>query len=163
MPLYKKIDTFDVDEILKQYTELENNIVWRESSRGKQAGIQYKEGENPWESAVGKFKDRTEESYSLLNPFFKDTIFEEIIKKHNLIRTRLMWVFPMSCYSFHNDVAPRIHYPLITDNECYFLFKKGELIHFPAGEVWWVDTRFKHTFLNASNVNRLHIVGVVKR
>lgn len=160
MPLLKKIDTFEVEPFLKIISDLESEIQWTESTHAKQAGIQYKEGENIWSSAVGKLK-KQESDYHLINPIFKNTVIEDIIKEYKMFRTRLMWVNPFSCYSFHNDSSPRIHFPIITNPDCLFVFRNGIMEHFSAGEVWWVDTRFKHTFLNTSKYPRLHILGVV--
>ena len=76
------IDTIDVDNILNTLHEL-NDIVWTDYSQGRQAGLQYKLGEDPWTSSVGKSQGN-ETQYTELNPFFKDTIFKTIIEKYNL-------------------------------------------------------------------------------
>ena len=73
-----------------------------------------------------------------------------------------MWIGPYACYSIHKDDTPRIHVPIITNPECYFVFKQGLLSHLPAGSVYWVDTTKFHTFMNCSDTPRLHIVGIVK-
>ena len=156
------IEPIDVGPILINFAKINKEISWTESNQGKQTGIQYKPGEDPWTSAVGK-SSGGELQYTELNPFFKDTIFETVIKKYNLKRTRLMWVNPKSCYSLHSDETPRIHIPLVTNPECYFLFNPNGLIHLPVGSVWWVDTRLQHTFLNCSNQSRLHLVGIVEK
>ena len=159
--IHNKIDTIDVNTILKILDDLNDNIIWTQyTGQGKQAGLQYKLGEDPWTSAVGKSQG-AELEYTELNPFFKNTIFETIIEKYNLKRTRLMWVNEKSCYSLHADETSRIHIPLITNPECYFLFNPGFLLHLAAGSVWWVNTKLRHTFLNCSNHSRLHLVGVV--
>ena len=158
--IHNKIDTIDTNTILKILDDLNDNIIWTDFSQGRQAGLQYKLGEDPWTSAVGKSQGN-ETQYTELNLFFKDTIFETIIEKYNLKRTRLMWVNSKSCYSLHSDKTPRIHIPLITNPECYFLFKPGLLHHLTTGSVWWVNTKLHHTFLNCSDHPRLHLVGIV--
>lgn len=159
--MYHVIEPIDVSPILINFEKINKEIVWYESNQGKQTGLQYKLGENPWTSAVGKSQGE-ELQYTELNPFFKDTIFETIINRYKLKRTRLMWVYPKSCYSFHKDETPRLHIPLITNPECYFLFKPGFLYHLSIGNVWWVNTKLKHTFLNCSEEPRLHLVGIVE-
>jgi hypothetical protein len=156
------VDTIDINPIIDNLNEIENTIVWTINPQGRQAGLQYRAGEDPWTSAVGKSKGG-ELEYTELNPFFKDTIFETIIKQYNLKRSRLMWVNPKSCYSIHVDETPRIHIPLITNPACYFLFKPGIMYHLPNGKVWWVNTTLSHTFLNCSDEARLHLVGVVEK
>jgi hypothetical protein len=62
----------------------------------------------------------------------------------------------------HYDKNPRIHIPLLTNPECYFVFKNGMIQHLEVGSSYWVDTRLHHTFINCSAQKRLHLVGVVE-
>ena len=156
------IEPIELQPILDQYEQLADSIQWTDMGhKGKQVGLQYKEGQDPWSSAVGKSQGN-DLGCTLLNPFFKDTIFEDIINKYNLKRTRLMWVGPFACYSIHQDESPRIHVPMITNPDCMFLFKYGVPAHLEKGFVHWVDTRKYHTFINCSDQNRLHLVGAVE-
>lgn len=159
-------DSIDAKSLLDFYYKIEDSIEWTEfgpkGSKGRQAGVQFMHGENPWSSAVGRSKGHHELLYDLMNPIFKESPIESLIKKYNLYKTRLMWVGPMSCYSMHCDRSPRIHVPLITNPDCYFLFNPGSLTHLSVGHVWHVDTRRKHTFINCSNDWRLHIVGCLE-
>lgn len=159
--MIKLLNSIDVSSILDCYKKLETDIKWVESNKGKQAGLQYKDNEDVWSSAVGR-NHGNELSYIKLNPIFKNTIFESIINEYNLKRTRLMWVDPFRCYSMHQDTTPRIHIPLITNPECYFLFKLGRLHYLDTGSVYWVNTKLKHTFVNCSEKSRLHLVGIVE-
>ena len=155
------IDTYDIEAMLSLYTKIESDMVWTDSgNKGRQTGLQFKESEDPWSSAVGISKGQ-ELTYSNLNLFFKDTLFEEVIAKYKLFRTRLMWVNRRSCYSMHKDSTPRIHIPLITNPECYFVFKQGIIQHLPIGSVYWTNTIEYHTFMNCSLIPRLHLVGAV--
>lgn len=156
------IEPIDVTPILASYFLLESSIQWTNyGHKGKQVGLQYKDNEDPWSSAVGKSQG-DELTYTDLNPFFKNTIFEELIIKYNFKRTRLMWVGPYACYSMHKDATPRVHIPLITNQDCYFVFKNGEMKNFLKDAVWWVDTTKTHTFMNCSEYPRLHLVGAVE-
>ncbi len=155
------IETVDLTEILESYHQLGSNMAWTEySSKGRQAGLQYRDIEDPWNSAVGKSRGK-ELAYTNLNPFFAGTVFEQLINQYQLKRTRLMWLNPMGCYSMHRDSTPRIHIPLITNSECYFVFKRGIVQHMPAGSVYRVDTTLFHSFMNCSDHARLHLVGVI--
>jgi len=159
--MIKIIDKIDITELLASYHKLEKDIQWTDyGHKGKQAGLQYSEPDDPWTSAVGKSKGQ-ELSYSTINPFFKNTIFDEIIQKYNLSRTRLLWSGPFSCYSMHKDSTPRIHVPLITNPECYFVFKAGLIQHMPINAVYRTNTILRHTFINCSDFPRLHLVGAV--
>lgn len=159
--MIRTIKKVNAAEILSEYLKIENKLEWTHyGHKGKQCGLQYKINENHWSSAVGKSKGR-EIEYTNLNPFFKDTIFENIISEYNIKRARFMWSGPYSCYSMHTDSTPRIHIPLITNKDCYFLFKNSSPQHMDPGYSYWVDTTKHHTFINCSDASRLHFIGVL--
>lgn len=159
--LIQIIDQIDVESILECYRSMKDIIQFTESgNKGSQSGLQYLSNTDPWTSAIGRIQNK-ESEYNLLNPVFVGTIFEKIINQYKLTRTRLIWMYPMSCYSMHNDPTPRVHIPLITNEQCYFIFKRGLIQHFPVGHVYYTDTRYHHTFVNCSEEKRLHLVGVV--
>jgi hypothetical protein len=159
--MIKILTSYNIEPLLISYYNIEKDLVWTEQSPKKQTGLQFKKGEDPWASAIGKRRG-DELDYTNLNPFFKDTIFEALINQYKLKRTRLMWVSPMTCYSMHKDTTPRIHIPMITNPECYFVFKTGIIQHMPVGSVYWTNTVNLHTFMNCSDKPRLHLVGVVE-
>jgi hypothetical protein len=122
-----------------------------------------------WQAGVGKSVRKTpewEHSFKHLQPDLKGTIVQDYLEwlAVPVYRTRIMLSRPKSCYSIHRDYSPRLHLPLITNEQCNFLFAKPErLIHMPAsGDTYWVDTRADHTFLNGSLLNRLHLVMIVE-
>lgn len=158
--MIKILEKIDLSIITEALNLLEDNIVWTTyGNKGKQTSLQHKLNEDPWTSGVGKSAGY-ELDYSEINPFFKDSIFESIIKKYYLKRTRLMWIDPYSCYSMHRDTTVRIHIPIITNPNCYFVFKTGEIVHLPPNMVYQVNTTKLHTFINCSDYSRLHLVGI---
>ena len=158
---YQIIRPIDISLVISAYRGIEDKIQWlADSKNNKQAGLQYKEGEDPFTSATGKLKKiNNEKEYNCLNPLFKNTIFEDLINEYHLYRTRLMWVEPKTCYSLHKDKTQRIHVPIMTNKDCMFLFPSEPLVHLPAGQVYSVDTRKTHTFCNFSEYARLHFLG----
>lgn len=165
--LFRVTERVDSQTILSAYKALEPNIQWMEFPNGKQTGLQYRKGEDdPWFDAVGAWKVKKETSSSwpdenCINPFFKDTIFEEIINRYDLKRTRLLWLKPQTCYTLHEDFTPRVHIPLITNDSCFFLFESCPPIRMPVGNMYWVDTTKMHAAVNCSKEWRLHLVGAV--
>lgn len=158
--MIKNLEKIDLSSIRKAYNSLEDKIVWTMyGHKGKQTSLQHRLNEDPWTSGVGKSKG-DELEYSEINPFFKDTVFENIIKKYCLKRTRLMWLEPYSCYSMHRDTTIRIHIPIITNPNCYFVFKTGDVVYLPPDNVYQVTTTEPHTFINCSDYSRLHLVGI---
>lgn len=161
--MIKILSHIDVQPLLDEYYRLEKDIQWTEyGHKGRQSGLQYRSTEDPWSSAVGK-SNGNELDHVNLNSSFTNTVFESLINQFKLIRTRLMWVGPYACYSVHKDTTPRIHIPLITNPECYFVFRNGSITHLSAGNVYWVDTTRFHTFMNCSKYHRLHLIGVVEQ
>jgi hypothetical protein len=158
---YKILNSIDLNSVLEEYFKLEDQIEWTDYIVSKQAGLQYKDNENPWTSAVGKRQD-DEFLYSTLNSVFQNTIFESIIDTYKLKRTRFMWVNEKTCYSMHRDCTPRIHIPIITNNQSFLVFKEGCVVHLHPGLVYWTDTRYEHTVINGSESPRLHLVGITK-
>jgi hypothetical protein len=160
--LIKILDKIDIEPILKSYNELEHNIHWVDYPTTRQAGLQYRAGNDPWLDAVGSSRANFTKSWYenvFINPYFKDTIFEEIIVKCGMTRARLIWVKPFSCYSFHVDNEPRLHIPLITNNQCFFVFKEIPIYHMKPGNLYWANTTKFHTFINCSTEPRLHLIS----
>lgn len=157
------LDTVDVDQLITDFRKIESQIIWNDAAhKGKQTSVQYKAGEDPWLSSVGRPRG-DEREFNQLNPLYKDTMFEEVIKKYNLTRTRLLWLGASACYSIHKDPGPRIHIPIFTNPQAFLVFKDGPIQHLPVGSSYWTDTRLEHTAMNGhSDLWRLHLVGVVE-
>ena len=156
--IFQIMSSVDHTALLNEYTNIEKDIQWSEYPNGKQAGLQYLYSD-PWNDAVGRMKPSDDWSKCILNPFFKNTVFEEIINEFGLKRTRLMWLKPRSCYSMHRDDSPRLHIPLITNEQCFFVFKDYGLFEMPIGNAYKVDTRETHSAMNCSTEWRLHLIG----
>ena len=70
---------------------------------------------------------------------------------------------PKTCYLWHADKTKRLHIPVYTHPHC-FLLVDGEQFHIPAdGKAVVVDTTKMHTALNASKIDRIHIVGAFSK
>lgn len=159
--LLEVIDDLDQTLIKESYFKIEQGIEWSEYPNGKQAGLQYHEGSDPWNDAVGRMKPGQTWDDAVINPYFKNTYFEELIIKYKLMRTRLMFLKPYSCYSMHRDDTTRIHIPIITNDRCYFVFKEFGLFNMPEGHVYHVNTLTEHSAMNCSTEWRLHLLGAI--
>ena len=95
---------------------------------------------------------------------FKYNLFDlpyinSIIKEHNLYRVRLMNLKSKTCYSYHKDQGKRFHLPIITNDNCFFVID-DKIVRYPADGNWYiVDTDKKHTAVNASWEDRIHLIG----
>ena len=84
-----------------------------------------------------------------------------VLSELGMYRTRLMNMKPKTCYSYHWDPTKRMHIPLLTNENNFFVID-DEISRYPAdGSHYLIDTTKKHTFVNASFESRLHIVGCV--
>ena len=82
-----------------------------------------------------------------------------IIKEHNLYRVRLMNLKSKICYTYHQDYGKRFHIPIITNDSCFFVID-DKIKRYPADGNWYIiDTTLKHTAVNASWKDRLHLIG----
>jgi hypothetical protein len=94
-------------------------------------------------------------------PIFDLPYINSIMKDLNMCRTRVMNLKSKTCYTYHQDSTKRIHIPVITNQNCFFIIN-NEVKHYPAdGSYYLVNTTQYHTALNASKQDRIHIVGVI--
>ena len=161
--LIQVIDDVDHALVKESYLELEKGINWVEYPNGKQTGLQYHVGSDPWDDAVGRMKPGQTWTDTEINPYFKGTYFEELISKYKLLRTRLLWLKPYSCYSMHRDDSTRVHVPIVTNDRCYFVFRDHGLFNMTAGHVYHVNTLEEHSAMNCSTEWRLHLLGGVEK
>lgn len=158
--MIKCISHITLENILTEYFQLESNITWSLGNHGKQCSLQYQEGDNPFTSVTDDLPNFTNPKITI-NPFFIGSIFEKIILDNKWKNTRLMWLNSKSCYRFHKDPVPRHHIPLITNNQCFLIFKSGLIKHLASGFLYYVDTRLDHSAMNGGNEPRLHLIGDV--
>lgn len=103
-----------------------------------------------------------ENNFTELCSVFVGTVFEEVYKKlkanYNIGRLRLMKSIPKTCLTWHYDNSKRIHYPISTREGCLMIIE-DEVKHLPANTWWLTNTLVKHTALNASMKDRIHLVA----
>lgn len=159
--IYKKIEEIATSDLVSIYENIKDKILWQSNDKGRQSSLQYILDEPIFLSGCGK-TNGTDNSHNVLADIYKNTLLDYYIEKFKLVRTRWMWMAPFTCYSIHKDIFPRIHIPIITNKECYFLFPENQvspIFHLSTNTVWWVNTRLSHTFVNCSDKWRLHLVG----
>jgi len=113
---------------------------------------------------VGKWNEKYELGYKEtdFNTFIFDLPYiNSILLDLKMCRTRVMNLKSKTCYTYHRDITKRIHIPIETNKDCFMIVNK-EVKHYPAdGNYYIVDTTQYHTALNASNQDRVHLVGVI--
>ena len=110
-------------------------------------------------AGTGRAIDLPEKEVEFIYPLFDIPYINSIIKEHNLHRVRLMNLKPKRCYTYHRDQGRRFHIPIITNDNCLFVIDE-KIIRYPAdGNYYIVDTSKKHTAINASWKDRIHLIG----
>ena len=110
-------------------------------------------------AGIGKAIDLPEKEKEFIYPIFDLTYINSIIEEHNLYRVRLMRLKSKTCYSYHQDQGKRFHIPLITNENCFFVID-DKIKRYPANGNWYIiDTTKKHTAVNASWEDRIHLIG----
>lgn len=109
-------------------------------------------------------KRKIDKDFVIFNKDFNGTIFqtmyETLSKDFTLCRFRIMKMEGPSTYYAHSDPSERLHYAVETNSDCVFLFPEIKQQFFipQDGFVYKVDTRHRHTFVNASRTKRIHLV-----
>ena len=92
--------------------------------------------------------------------YFKE-VYDELIKKYKLGRTRLLLKEPRSTLSWHRDPEPRLHIPIYTNPGAIMVVDKVAQ-HMPAdGSVWITNNTKYHNAFNGGEENRVHLVACV--
>ncbi len=100
---------------------------------------------------------------------FKDLYLIECIKsiehfmwkhgRNKIGRARLMRMKPKSCLTYHKDDSTvRVHVPIITNEACFFINNDIVGKMHKEGCVYLYDVASKHTAVNASREDRVHLV-----
>ena len=109
------------------------------------------------------YKQRPDEKNFNISLYGNMPYTNSIIKKYEMFRTRAIALKQNRAYSIHQDLTPRIHIPLETNDNCLFILN-DVVYRLPAdGSIYFVDTTLPHTALNGNrNVfTRTHIVGCI--
>lgn len=106
-----------------------------------------------------------EEIFTQTCEYFKntyiETIIEELKKKYIIYRGRFMCMPMKQCLTYHVDKSKRLHIPIITNPDCFMIIE-DKLCRLLERNVYIVDTTLRHTAINASNKDRIHLIFCVK-
>ncbi len=126
-----------------------------------QIGLQAVPGVSDPFYATGRITDKEHKEEDFTEFLFDLPYTNSVLNNLNVYRARVMNMKPKTCYTYHQDWSKRLHIPLITNENCFFIID-DKVSRYPAdGRSYIVDTTKMHTFVNASLENRIHIVGCV--
>lgn len=124
----------------------------------------------------GKFDQKTQDKPPLRDEILDETEFtmvcdyfsgsyvsdliQQLKSRYGVFRGRFMLMGYKTCLSMHVDNTPRLHIPIITNPDC-FMVVDDTVCRLEAKRTYLVDTRLKHTAVNSSAKDRLHLVFCV--
>jgi hypothetical protein len=123
--------------------------------------------DSDWTTGIGRIAEldhQNENLYKFVNKKLKGSKLEELIIKYNAFRTRIMIMTPRQCYSVHADPTPRLHIPIITNDQSWMIWPYiNQCSQMRAGKLYWADTTKHHSFLNGGETARVHVVMGVEK
>ena len=140
---------------------LEELKILPEFGDNDQIMLQTVEGQIDPFYGIGRLEKLNHTEDEFKHPIFDMPYTNGILKDLKMFRTRVMKMPSRRCYSYHKDPSKRMHIPLITNENCFFVLD-DEVVRLPAdGNHYIIDTTKMHTFVNASLEERIHIVGCI--
>lgn len=95
---------------------------------------------------------------------FKGTYIGNVVEflklRYGVYRGRFMLMRYKTCLSMHVDQSPRLHIPIIT-NQDSFMVVDDVVCRLQYGKSYIVDTRLPHTAVNSGKKDRTHLVFCV--
>lgn len=163
---YSTYDTItcEVMELVNQHKLLDNT-----GSRVNALSLQYYDTPT-WNNSNTPDCTPYEQHIVNIMPQLENTELSKFINEYNIFRCRIFVIMPHTIgYSVHQDRTDRIHLPIQTTPECYFNYYPNgpdaapirQEFMVPDGSVYRANTTKYHTFINNSNVARIHVVGGV--
>lgn len=167
MSVHKVNVQIDHSRLLECFHQAHEAMRWTDLHPTRQSGLQVC-AQHPQDELLscGSTKELyiQEYEFSTLHPFYKNSYIEDLLRMlpHKITRLRWMSLAPRGCYSFHQDLTWRLHIPVLTSKEAFFLFRSPtQLVNLDEGQCYRVNTMETHTALNTSQEERVHLVGCI--
>lgn len=124
-------------------------------------------GQENWHLGIGSIEDleeKDEQQYISIHGKVKHTEISKIIETCGGFRTRIMSMDSRRCYSIHKDPTPRIHIPILTNDQCWMIWPYDNVCKQMLYEqIYFTDTTKAHTFVNGGLEPRIHLVMCVSK
>ncbi len=150
---------YDADKLLEIYNEL---------PKAHQIIVTGKDASTP--TPVTPYADKDSDDHGVLLNIFKDSyledVYNDIAKDYTIGKTRF-WTMDRSrrAYSYHTDFTKRLHIPLATNDNAFFILEDYQTEHMPVlGQLYELDTTRLHSAVNLSQDDnpRIHLVfGII--
>lgn len=153
-------------DLLTCYHRARLELQWSDTIPTIQSAILGRRGDHNYLTGTGSLADLPypEDELCELLPFYVNSPVAELIESlpFRICRMRWMVLAGKACYSVHRDPSPRLHIPIITSEQSYFIFKdKPTFLSLEVGHAYVLDTRREHTAINGAVSERVHLVATV--
>jgi hypothetical protein len=151
---FKRLDVLEeVKEVERYHSLVDIDQYCLQTVDGEQDPLYGSRGGD--EIAIGD----TEKDF--VHPLFDMPYTNKLIKKYNLYRTRIMKLPVKFCLTWHKDPTSRIHFPLLSNDDFFFIIE-DEMVRMKMEDVVYkMNTTKFHTAVNASTETRVHMIGTV--
>ena len=163
---------FDVKQLAYEYSVISNHVAAAQINLRKKSGMSDIEGlthraGSLYENNIAVDNDRYWNTYitSLGISYTIETLKEieswvQTAYSAKVGRARYMALKPKSCLTYHkdNDNILRVHIPIHTNDNCFFVNEDIVGRMQVPGRAYIFNNQVKHTAVNASRENRVHIV-----
>jgi hypothetical protein len=159
-PYYRVIDTVDLEKIKSELSLIHHETTY--ALQGECVSDSVFKHIVPATNQTNAWERQTKVTAKDLVEFhFALPYTNSLLVKYNLAYSRVMILNGKTCYTYHKDFTKRVHIPIETNDNNFFVMN-DEVFRLPAdGSVYEVDTTNLHTFVNASTSTRTHIVGTM--
>ena len=150
--MYEHLPWFDFQDADDSDSEVA--LAWKESTdtraeerykgatRGKRARIR----DTPWHHRV-------------------DSYYQEIKEQYKLIGGNYACMEARSCYAWHTDPALGFQIPVISNDDCSFIFRLDDNKSYSftpkLGKAYLVNNMVRHTFINGGDVPRYNLLQIL--
>ncbi len=176
MKLVERLEfQFDIPRLQEEVTRLSAMFPFHREDH--QIALNHRPGAaDPFYDGVGSLYHRPTETwlgqetdFTELNPLLKSWylgfVYEEIQRAIpvRLGRVRLIRLGPKACLSMHYDFNLRIHLPIFTNPQCFFIFGEHPPKQLSAdGDLYGVNTLIPHSVMNGHvKAERIHMVVAI--
>lgn len=159
-PYYRIIDTVDLDKIKREISTIDYDITY--ALQGVNANDDPRKHIMPADNRINAWERSADVTADqLVNFHFDVPYINSLLTKYNIGYGRVAILKGKTCYTYHKDKTKRIHIPIETNDNNFFVMN-DTVFRLPAdGSVYEVDTTYIHTFVNGSVSRRVHIVGTL--
>jgi hypothetical protein len=154
--MIKKIGTFDHKKMLQEYETIP--ISYRQNDQFCIQGVM--KNDDPLYGSR-RISEMSHKEADFIYPLFNLPYTNSLLKEYGLVRTRIMNLPKKHCLSYHYDPTNRVHFPLITNEDVFYVVEDKICRMNEPGVVYKLEAVKKHTVVNASLKHRIHIVGVL--